>query len=190
MITFVPFTEVYYRQSYRAPQSTVRIFIGQLPSHITDEQIYWMCAALGGVHVYNIERIVDHHNHRSKGCVHAFCDPQDVNNLVDLLHKRVLIDDTGFWFARSLFETEFLNDYVWGMKNGYQPTFLGRPSNTVVVDIASSKTHSSHAPMMQPTIKATRYGSFDPASYGTASGFCHCSECVPAPYCSMRPATP
>jgi hypothetical protein len=120
-----------------------RVFIGQLPYNVTDMQLQWLCATFSnGGGVYFPERIMKRDETRGgkvpTGCIHAYCEPYVAYALQEALHKRVLIDDTGIWFAQNAAELEKLHDYCTTMKNNRRKRFQHRPYDSVVVQEATS----------------------------------------------------
>ena len=96
------------------PKSALaRLFIGQLPYSITDEQLNFAIAvATGGIVLQHVERIVIWKKNRAPtGCVHAYCLPSEVDAVL-LAHQRVLFDEDGVWVAQSEDEMHLLRNYV------------------------------------------------------------------------------
>jgi hypothetical protein len=124
-------------------EGMARVFIGQLPYQVTDMQLAWLCYTFGnGVPVFFPERIVKHDAVRGTklptGCVHAYCNPDAVDALMSGLHKRLLIDDTGVWYATNPAEQEVLSEYCGAMKKDRNLRYPHRPYDTVVAQTATS----------------------------------------------------
>jgi len=145
-VTFVP----YPTQSISKPEPAVpkhamsRVFIGQLPYQVTDMQLDWLCQTFGdGANCYFPERIMKHDAQRGTkmptGCIHAYCDPQAADFLMAGIHKRLLIDDTGVWYAQNQKEQEVLTNYTQAMKKDRSLRIHNRPYDTVVVQFATSR---------------------------------------------------
>lgn len=145
-VTFIP----YPTQSFQLPVGPAaskhlmeRIFIGQLPYQVTDMQLSWLCYTFGrGVGVFFPERIVKYDESKGgkvpTGCVHAYCRPCDVEMLMSGLHKRLLIDDTGVWWAANEEEQLALVSYCKTMKHDSKSRMHNRPYDTVVIQKATS----------------------------------------------------
>jgi hypothetical protein len=128
--------------SQAAPDAVmnVRAFIGQLPYQITEPQLVWICAAFGG-RVAMPQRIMktnDRGERLPTGGVHVVCDEAAVFVLEQSMHKRILIDDTGVWFAATPNEKLMLDMYVGYLHANRQARPIGRPYDTVVVQRAVS----------------------------------------------------
>jgi hypothetical protein len=118
---------------------TTKVFLGQLPLAVTEMQLVWVCA-LFGVRValpQRITRTVDGEK-RATGGVHVYCAPADFAALQQNLHKRVLFDDTGLWFAASEEQKRALDSYVDYLHHNKKLRKAGRPYGSVVVQEAQS----------------------------------------------------
>jgi hypothetical protein len=145
LVSFVP----YPREEFRAPSppceedgELVRVFIGQLPYHVTEMQLAWLCHTFGGGNmVAHPERILKRQPNGEKlptGCIHAYTTVAAVEMMAEGMHKRMLVDDTGVWHAKTLEEFEELSRYVSTMKSVRTLRVPGRPYDTVVVQRATS----------------------------------------------------
>ena len=144
-VSFMPYpTEKFYVEPAPLPKEAMaRIFVGQLPYQVTDMQLNWLCHTFGrGAAVYFPERIVKHDQLRGvklpTGCIHAYCDPEVVSDLMCGMHKRLLIDDTGVWYANTAKEQEALTEYTQAMKKDRSLRPVNRPYDTVVAQHATS----------------------------------------------------
>jgi hypothetical protein len=118
---------------------TSKVFLGQLPLQVTEMQLVWICA-LFGVRValpQRITRTVDGEK-RPTGGVHVYCAPQDFALLQQNLHKRLLFDDSGLWFAASEEQKHALDSYVDFLHHNKKLRKPGRPYGSVVVQAAQS----------------------------------------------------
>ena len=150
---------------YRPPEpmrkdQMARIFIGQLPYQVTDMQLNWLCHTFAmGASVYFPERITKSDAiTRAKiptGCIHAYCDPAIVDDILKGLHKRLLIDDTGVWYANSREEEEELAAYCTTMKSHRSKRPHNRPYTTVVAQHATS-TYVPPPPTYNATFAETQ----------------------------------
>lgn len=125
-------------------EKMARLFLGQLPYGVTDMQLQWLCYTFGhGAAVVFPERIVkkDPMLGNAKvptGCVHAYCHPDQAEALMEGMHKRLLIDDTGVWFARTEQELGMLCSHTAAMKKDRALRPFNRPYDTVVAQLATS----------------------------------------------------
>lgn len=120
-----------------------RLFLGQLPYQVTDMQLDWLCFTFGqGGAVQYPERITKHDPMRGckvpTGCIHAYADNDCVQSMLNAMHKRILVDDTGVWFAETQEQYNILNDYCMMMKNDRTKRYQNRPYDTVVAQFATS----------------------------------------------------
>jgi len=119
---------------------TQKVFIGQLPFRVTEMQLVWLCRLMG-VRITCPQRItkkVEGGELRPTGGVHVFCRPEDYWVLHQNMHKRLLFDDTGVWFAASLQEKLALDSYVRHLHANKKLRHQGRPYDTVVIQQATS----------------------------------------------------
>lgn len=121
-------------------QQLSRVFIGQLPYHVTEMQLVWICAAFGG-RVMSPQRIMKANARGERlptGGVHVLCDEANFLEMEQCMHKRVLVDDTGLWFAATLQEKSALDSFISYLHNNRGARRAGRPYDTVVVQRALS----------------------------------------------------
>jgi len=118
---------------------TTKAFIGQLPFHVTQMQLAWICSILG-CRVANPQRIMKTQGgvRQPTGGVHVFCDEATYKSMQQNMHKRVLIDDTGIWFAATAAEKQAMDSYVAYLHENRQLRRSGRPYDSVVVQLATS----------------------------------------------------
>lgn len=142
---FVPYpTESFDAAEPFGPKGEMtRLFWGQVPYHVSDMQLSWIAYTFGfGANVHHTERIMKKDpstgRRMPRGCVHTYCAPEDFQALRQSVHKRVLIDDTGVWYAATDIELAALNHYIALMKTGDLPRPVDRPYDSVVIEQASS----------------------------------------------------
>lgn len=120
-----------------------RLFIGQVPYKVTEMQLRWFFHTFGaGASIRDCERITK----KSKtggprlptGCIHANIHASCVRDVCERMHKRLLVDDSGVWFAASEAEMQVLNEYVAMLKADPRRRFPERPYDTMVVQVAES----------------------------------------------------
>lgn len=160
-VGFVPYPtcEFYAPPPVMQKADMVRVFIGQLPYRVTDMQLNWLTNTLAGITVCFPERIMKRQDERTNrhhgapmgsklptGCIHAYCDPRVAASLMALMHKRVLVDDTGVWYARTEAEEAALNVYCSELKADRRKRPFNRPYDTTVVQYASSTFVPPRAP--------------------------------------------
>jgi len=144
-VSFVPYPTVEFvapRVPAASEHDLVRVFIGQLPYFVTDMQLAWLCHTFGGSNaVMYPERIMKRQANGDRlptGCIHAYATPEAVEALAAGMHKRMLVDDTGVWHARSQAEFETLADYTSYLKGHRGARAPNRPYDTMVVQMATS----------------------------------------------------
>lgn len=141
LVNFEPFPAV----SREAPmvhfgkESCCRLFVGQIPYGAPASQIEWMVHVATGCRVYFTEPIHRWTSSRSpKGCAHTYCLPGDVNTIVQLLHRRMLVDDCGVWIAADGEQQQSLEEYCAELKADKALRHRDRPYQPVVVEGATS----------------------------------------------------
>jgi len=116
-----------------------RLFIGQIPYGSPAAQVEWMVFTATGRHVYFTETIQRWTGSRSpKGCAHTYCLPADRDAIIAMLHRRVLVDDTGVWVAADNQQCAGLEVYCGRMKTDKTMRFRDRPYQPMVVEEATS----------------------------------------------------
>jgi hypothetical protein len=116
-----------------------RLFIGQIPYGSPAQQVEWMVFSATGRRVYFTETIQRWTGTRApKGCAHTYCLPSDRDAIIDYLHRRVLVDDTGVWIAADHQQYVALEEYCEKMKNDKSLRFRDRPYQPMVVEQATS----------------------------------------------------
>jgi len=145
-------------QAVPAKSDMMRLFLGQLPFCVTDDELnYAISIATGGLVLHHIERIVNWKKGRSPtGCVHAYCRPEDANAVLSA-HLRLRFDENGVWFARNDEEVEALKKYV------------PQQVSPVAIDASNSVVQSA-MPSGLVTIEAAR-STYVPDAQLTVVGF-------------------
>ena len=134
----------------------VRCFFGQLPYAVTDMQLAWLCYTFGGgCVVVDAERITKRQpGHGGKvmptGCLHAYATAAAVATLNARMHKALLIDDSGVWFARDAAERAALRAYCDELKRDRTRRFANRPYDAVSVERATSTYRGPSTPPPSP----------------------------------------
>jgi hypothetical protein len=144
-VTFVPYPDDEFIAAPPPMEKSqmTRTFIGQLPYQVTEMQLQWLCHTFGGGGaVYFPERIMKRDEIRGgkvpTGCIHAYCDPSILTPMMEGMHKRILVDDTGVWYAKTEAEAFTLRSYCQQLKEDRRRRFPLRPYDTVVVQHATS----------------------------------------------------
>jgi len=157
-----------------------RVFLGQLPYYVTEMQLQWLCFTFGGGAVLcDAERITKKQPQSAArlptGCIHAFIHQRSLDALIAGMHKRLLVDDTGVWVARSYDEAVVLQDYVAMLKGDASMRYPLRPYDTVVVQAATSSFYSRNpcpvaAPLPMPYFAAAAEPSACAGSRSSSEG--------------------
>lgn len=164
-----------------------RLFIGQIPYNAPPHQVEWMVHAATGLRVYFTEKIQRWTGSRTpKGCAHTYCLPGDVAAIKQMLHKRVLVDDTGIWIAADDQQEAVLSEYCKAMKEDKKLRFRDRPYQPVVVEDSES-TFVPRRPSPPPHQLAEDGAVPLPPMYGD---FMHTQSCAPMMMMVQRMAPP
>jgi len=136
-----------------------RVFFGQLPYGVTDMQLGWLCYTLGAkCVVVHPERITKRQpkiggKTLPTGCLHAYATPRAVEELCGRLHKSVLVDDTGVWFAQRAAEKAELRAFCDKLKTDPNRP-AGRPYDAISVERAISTAHTAAPVHVIPAVAA------------------------------------
>lgn len=132
------------------PQHRKAVFIGQVRFETTQKELIWLVHRLSGACASHLES-------RGAGCYLLYCKSEADLQLVRSLHKRVLFDIGGVWFARTAEEIDALCEYV-----ALEAPLLSRnahlPRDSMVVEELRTDAVSHHTP-------GTRFG-YDGGSGG------------------------
>jgi len=127
---------------YIPKEALCRLFVGQLPYHISDAEINFAIrnATDGAVSsLHYIERIIHWKKGRQPtGCIHAYCHPCEYEMLQNMVHQRVLFDDAGFWFATDAVQQDELLGYCQFLSENKDQRPAQRPYQLMTVDLAKS----------------------------------------------------
>lgn len=201
LVSFLPYPEQEFQACAPAlpKEAMSRVFLGQLPYAVTDMQLQWLCSTFGnGASIHHAERIVKHDTGKTgakipTGCIHAYCHPDQVDALMNGMHKRLLIDDTGVWYAQSDAELDALCSYTATMKKDRSKRPHNRPYDTVVAQLATSTyvpkppsyfNHRSAPAAKLPAYAPTASGSAAPhrTAPHPAAAAPHSQQMYPAQY--------
>lgn len=153
-VTFVPYpadssfmnmVDMAQIESDFETHGAARLFVGQLPHKVTQCQLDWLFASFAGVTLRDCERItkkntqVPNGPRLPTGCIHANLPANRIAAVCALLHKKILIDDSGVWFAATPDEESQLAYYVALLKADPRRRFPGRPAESLVVQQAESR---------------------------------------------------
>jgi len=140
-VNYVPYPEKDNRAAFTncRKDQLQRLFIGQLPYDASPMQVQWIVYQATGKEVFLSEKIQKWTgNRQSKGCVHTYCYHEDTDLIINFLHRRVLVDDTGVWIAADAEQHELLEAYCKKMKEDKTMRFRERPYQPVVAQLATS----------------------------------------------------
>jgi len=127
-----------------------RLFLGQLPFFITSSQIQWIVSTFAnGAFVKDMERITKKSRtpggpRLPTGCLHCNVQRENLQMCCDRLHKKILIDDTGVWYASSPVEQQALDEYVRLLEADPRRRFADRPHKLVTCEVAHSSFYPSN----------------------------------------------
>jgi len=113
---------------YSSPDTPHRLFLGQIRFEMTPAQMRWLLWKVACIEAVKVEPTA-----RSQGCfiVHLKC-AEDLNR-VRALHKRLLFDHSGVWFARDSFECDLMQQYLDSIVP-YQGRGYRLPKDSMVVE--------------------------------------------------------
>lgn len=126
-------------------ENCCRLFMGQIPYGTPARQVEWMVFAATGRRVYFTETIQRWTGARApKGCAHTYCLPDDRDFILQTMHRRVLVDDSGIWIAADAAQHAALEEYCQCMKADKTLRFPNRPYQPIVVEVAESSFVPRH----------------------------------------------
>jgi hypothetical protein len=136
-----------------------RLFIGQLPYNVSDEEVQWICETLCRATVHRPERIIKKMREggarEPTGCLHIHVHPQHAQRMMATMNKRVLVDKTGVWVARTDGQKATLDAYVKYMKQIIKVEAtsrpIGMPYDTINIEAATSDFRARHPPREKGT---------------------------------------
>jgi hypothetical protein len=112
-----------------------RLFLGQLPYDITEENLNYALGLLVQCSVYFHERIIK--RGKKTGCLHAYCAPEVLHQLRSATHS-VVFDEGGFWWPSSDYQSECLTAHIATLSGDASLRPLGLPYQTMTVEEATS----------------------------------------------------
>jgi len=166
LVNFEPFPQFESRHATPAlpftKENCERLFVGQIPYGTPARQVEWMVFIATGRHVYFTETIQRWTGSRTpKGCAHTYCRPEDCEFILSVLHRRVLVDDTGIWIAADDEQHAALEEYCAHMKSDKTLRFRERPYQPMVAQKATSDfVPRRTSPQPEPTLLPPLYNDF------------------------------
>jgi hypothetical protein len=145
-VNFRPYPSVPFYRNVAPHANLHRLFVGQLPHDITAMQLEWIVHEVTNCPIFDSECIVKWPDRMPKGCVHTYCFPEHRDRIVRALHRRVLIDECGIWYAENDAESEELQRYCMEMKRDKTKRFPNRPNQPMVVEDSKSTFVPRRAP--------------------------------------------
>lgn len=170
-VAFYPFPEEAFPvPAAPAPKELLaRVFFGQLPYAVTEMELAWMLHTVAaGAQAFHHERIVkksvrDATKKMPTGCLHSYCDPREVEALIEAVDKRVLFDDSGVWWAEDAAQRAAMEGYCLAMKENPALRPADRPYQPVVVQPATS----TYIPNLNAARRRSPAGTPPPPPYGS-----------------------
>ena len=117
------------------PDSAQILFLGHMRFETTGAELRWLIRRFAGVSVLKAES-------RGSGCFNVYLANEADAQKVRGLHKRMLFDHRGVWFARTPEETGFLADYVDHVLARMGKKRLRLPKDCMVVEEPRSRPQS------------------------------------------------
>jgi hypothetical protein len=140
-----------------------KLFVGQLPLGMPCEKLVWMLAQmgvaaawLGGARPLTKARRGDGVR-QPTGCAHVFVAPEAIDVLAQNVHKRVLVDTTGFWYAADAAQSAALASYLEHIRVNKPVRVSSYPCDSVVVQVAAPPAPTPAQrppPQQQPGLQA------------------------------------
>jgi hypothetical protein len=128
---------------HETPTRARTLFIGQLKFETTPAEVRWIIHCLVGVTALKVDA-------RGPGCFVAYLASEGDELAVRTLNRRVLMDHTGFWFARTQEGCDAMIDYVekvlprLGMGNKKRSLHL--PRDCIVVEESRARRRKAGTP--------------------------------------------
>jgi hypothetical protein len=113
-----------------------RLFLGQIRFESSAAEVRWIIRHLTGITAVKVEA-------RGVGCFLAYFRTAEEANSVKLIHKRVLFDRTGIWFARTPAQTEMMQHYIDNSLHTI-PRSVRLPKDAMVVEEEKLAPSSHH----------------------------------------------
>ncbi|RNF06777.1 hypothetical protein TraAM80_03698 [Trypanosoma rangeli] len=107
-------------------RTTFPLFVGQVRFETTQAELIWLIRRTSGACVLTVEG-------RGSGCFIMHLQSEAERGLVRQLHKRILFDIGGAWFARSSEEVDGLCEYV-ALRGPYLSKQAKLPRDAMVVE--------------------------------------------------------
>lgn len=119
------------QMDYTPVNNSMSLFIGQVRFEATAAELKWLLQHVAGVVCQKVE-------HRGPGCFSIFLKNETEMQAIHRIHKRLLFDHSGVWFARTVEECEALFDYV-SNRLPYISRKAHLPRDSLVVEEQKSK---------------------------------------------------
>lgn len=131
---FIQIPAMFDNVDYTPVNNALSLFIGQVRFEATAAELKWLLQYVAGVVCTKVE-------HRGLGCFSIFLKSEAEIQAIHRIHKRVLFDHSGVWFARTVEECEALFDYV-SNRLPYISRKAHLPRDSLVVEEQKSKGSS------------------------------------------------
>lgn len=122
-------------------QGLTRLFVGQLPYHITAPVVSWIMRMLTNCPVFHVEKIVRWtQNRRPCGCFHVYCLPEHADRFLRV-DQTALCEQEGIWISSSLSERQVLVDHCKFLADNKESRAPLMPFQMITVQLAQSTYH-------------------------------------------------
>lgn len=125
------------------PMDAPCLYLGHVRFECSCEQLRWLISETSRVVALKVEV-------RGKGGYAVFLKSDEDVSFVRMLHKRILFDHSGVWFARTNDQAELLAEYAAGLQY-IKRTRFRLPRDAMTVEDAKTRPQQFRQPM-QPTV--------------------------------------
>jgi len=133
------------------PDTPHRLFLGQIRFETTPAQMRWLLWKVACIEAVKVEPTV-----RSQGCFIVHLKSAEDVNRVRALHKRLLFDHLGAWFARDTNECDLMQQYLESIAP-YQGRWYRLPKDSMVVEQQKNVHYRNVSPPPPPPFGAPTY---------------------------------
>lgn len=135
---------------------TSRLFIGHTTYHTTTKVLRWLVYQLTGLEVGYAESLRSANTARTARFYLHFPSVYDAEETMHVLHKRVLFDEHGVWYAETPEQYLALEHFILNVRPTFRPA-VSLPMDSMVVENAPLYYPDNAAPRKEMTTRPVRY---------------------------------
>ena len=143
---------------------TSRLFIGHTTYHTTTKVLRWLVYQLTGLEVGYAESLRSANTARTARFYLHFTSVYDAEETMHFLHKRLLFDEHGVWYAETPEQYLALEHFILNVRPTFRPA-VPLPMDSMVVENAPFYYSDNAAPRKETTTRPVRYD-FLPDEHG------------------------